>query len=136
MTDRRVVFRKQSIIETVEVDGVTSAPSHGLFQPSFPLCEADYLRLQESRPVVAALGGAVLSFALTYGLPRIVAHYQATEAAPSPLSDTDVWITVIALVVGILLLGASRLMSSAKREVKKRIEQHFSDNPGQLEYRA
>ncbi len=57
--------------QTVVLPAPPTTPSLLLYQPAFPLSEADYLRLTQASPFFAAVGGVFVSFGLSY-VPRIV----------------------------------------------------------------
>lgn len=58
--------------QTVVLPAPPTTPSLLLYQPAFPLSEADYLRLTQASPFFAAVGGVLVSFGLSYVLPIVV----------------------------------------------------------------
>ena len=121
----------QVLHQTVVVADAPTAPVHGLFQPYFPLSQVDFLRLQGTSNLLDGLGAGVITFAFTYGLPLFM-----TQLRSGPKMQTvDWWITGGGILLGIALLIVARVVSSHRRAVLKRIEQHFADNPGQQEFR-
>lgn len=122
----------QRFNQPLEVEGGEVAPSYGLFQPCYPLSEADFLRLQKSNSVMAALGGGLTSFALTLGLPLLVAYVRTPSVAPS---IAEVVVVATSLLVGVILLGLASHFSSDRRRIMKKVDEHFRDNPAEPELR-
>lgn len=117
--------------QTVVVADAPTAPVHGLFQPYFPLSHADFLRLQSTSNLWDGLGAGIITFAFTYGLPLFVTQLQSGPK----MQARDWWIVGGAIVGGIVCLVIARIVSSQRRAVLKGIEQHFTENPGQQEFR-
>ncbi|HUG02095.1 MAG TPA: hypothetical protein VML95_09525 [Longimicrobiales bacterium] len=128
--DRLIANRRFN--QPLEVEGGEVAPSYGLFQPCYPLSEADFLRLQKSNSVMAAIGGGLTSFALTLGLPLLVAYLRQPSTVPSV---PEMVIVAISLVTGLLLLGLATHFSSDRRSIMKKVNEHFRDNPAEPEFR-
>jgi len=122
----------QPLQQTVE----RVAPTHGLFQPCYNLSEADFLRLQQSSPVLAAVGGAITSFSLSYLLPVTVEFFLKPVGARGSFPVAALWVGMGSLAVGLVLLGASLVFSRERHRVMKRIRHHFDSNPSELEYRG
>ena len=121
----------QVLHQTVVVADAATAPVHGLFQPYFPLSHVDFVRLQGTSNLFDGLGAGVITFAFTYGLPLFVTQLQAGPK----MQTRDWWIVGGGIVAGIVLIVIARVVSSHRRAVLKRIEKHFTDNPGQQEFR-
>ena len=55
--NENTIVTGQRFEKTIQVSDIESQPAQGLFQPWYPLSEADYLRLRQSSSVLATLGG-------------------------------------------------------------------------------
>lgn len=110
-------------------------PSVGLYQPTFPLTEADFLRLQKSSPALSAIGGTVLAFGLSYGLPGLLTTWRIKPDERNWLDD-DLMIAGTFVLLGLLFLGLGVLFSRERFQLMKRIRTHFTLNPGQHEFRG
>jgi len=51
------------------------------------------------------------------------------------MQSRDWWIVGGGILAGIILIVIARVVSSHRRTLLKRIEKHFTDNPGQQEFR-
>ena len=122
----------RTITHTLRVTGGRTEPAHGLYQPSFSLGEADFLRLKQASPVLAAIGGSILSFGLVYALP-ILANYLVKK---TPIDKIEAWISSGTIIVGSLFVLASVLVSRERRKVLRRVKEHFENNPAKLAYRV
>jgi hypothetical protein len=113
-----------------------ATPSHGLFQPYYPLSEADYLRLKGTG-ILYGLGGGVFGFGLTYLLPIVIPYFLALIRHQGyKLSPLDLSVGLGISVVGLIMIGMGKVMSGDKRKVLKSIDEHFSDNPARPEIRV
>ena len=92
------------------------------------------MRLRESNSLLAGLGGAALSFALSDGLPTIVKLIR-NEIKFETMPKIQLLTPTIALVIGIILLGSSVYLASGRRKILKKITDHFAENPGTVEVR-
>ena len=138
MTDTSLsqTINEQTFNQPINVDVQETLPTHGLFQPYFPLSEADYLRLKIRSSVLTGLGAGILTFGISYILPKAVSYLRALLTNQTyDISYTDVWIGTICIVIGGLLILWGFLFSRDKRNVMKRIKIHFRENPGQPEIR-
>jgi len=122
--------------KTLTIGDVSTPPSQGLFQPSYALSEADYLRLKQPSRILAGVGGVVLSFSLTYSLPKIVTSLNTSGGKSVPIEGPDLWISSISFTLGLGLIVVSYFFSGERRRVMKKIKKHFQENPGELEYRV
>jgi hypothetical protein len=126
-------IENRTFTQSIRVEGGTLPPSHGLYQPSFNLSEADYLRLKSSSPTLMAAGAAVLSFGISYALPLVVRVFLRDPVAVKP---SEWWVAGIAVGLGALLLLGGLLYSRERRSLLRRIDSHFKNNPAELEYRV
>lgn len=119
--------------EPVELPAAAAAlPRHSLVSAPYNLSSRDFERLKQFDPVFAAAGGAVLSFALTYGLPLVARWF--TSAKP-PVQATEWWISLASLVVGLALLLFGLFAPRGRRAVMKKIDAHFQAHPDILLYK-
>lgn len=127
----------QNINQTVELPAsADQLPRHSIYQRPYDLTQVDFLRLKQFDPVLAASGGAVISFCLTFGLPLFARWLAPVGGTLSqPLSRNDWLIFFGSAVVGGLLLLFGFLIPSGRRTVLKNIELHFEKNPPGLFYR-
>lgn len=123
----------RTFTQSIRVEGGTVPPSHGLYQPSFNLSEADYLRLKSTSPTLMAAGAAVLSFGASYALPLVV---RVILRDTNRVQASEWWVAGITIVLGSLILVAGLLYSGERRSVLRRIDSHFKNNPAELEYRV
>lgn len=115
--------------QTVVLSAPPTEPSLLLYQPAFPLSEADYLRLTQASPFFAAVGGVLLSFGLSYILPIVVKALDTDPKARSwPMGE--IYVAVCCMLLGGLSLALSYWAGTARRNVLSRIRNHFRDNPG------
>lgn len=127
-----------SASEHTSKEGIAEATRPGdmpilvLSQPVYPVSEAVFLRLQRSNTVLAAVGGTVSSFGLSYALPIIVGAAR-TPADKWVWPIADVWIAAGLVAVGCALLTLSVLMGQGRRRLVAEMRQHFERNPGHLE---
>ena len=127
----------QTFTRSIEVGGATVSPIPGLYQPAFPLGEADFLRLTLSSPWLTSAGAAVLSFGLSYALPLVVQLLLELRAGTkSTIGVESWWISVALLVAGAALLIGGLFFSRERRKVFKRIQAHFDTNPAELAHRV
>lgn len=121
----------KNFYRTVEVEKPEAEPAVGLFQPWYPLSEADFLRLQKSSSIFAGLGGAVSTFGVSFILPKIASNLSENG---TPLQGQDLLIAAIALIVGIAFIVCSFTLSRERRGVRKKIRKHFQSNPAETAY--
>jgi len=114
---------------TVNLEAAPTTPSLDLYQPTFPLSEADYLRLTQASPAFAAIGSVFVTFGLTYILPIAVKVLDA-EPKLRTWPKADLYIAGGCILLGIICMVLSYWFSSARRDVFRRIRNHFRDNPG------
>lgn len=108
-----------------------TTPSVGLFQPTYPLTEVDFVNLQRSSPLLAAVGGAVTSFGLSTLLP-LGAKLFEQAASERDFLTLELKVSYVTVVVGLAFLGLSFFVSSPRRSVLAKIRSHFRDNPGEM----
>lgn len=118
--------------QTVDVASTPAAPSYGLFQPYFPLTEADYLRMKAPQSVLYGAAAGILAFGVTYLLSPLTALVVSWiwPGSPTP-STTNLIMGAGILLVGLLVLWAAHSRSSERRTVMENIKQHFEENPGE-----
>lgn len=120
--------------QTIEATATQVTPSFGLYQPSFPLTDGDFERLQKVSPALTAIGGSVLSFGLSYGIPVFVKVFRvASDKRAWPVDD--LYISGGLCLLGVVLLLAARFFSRERYRVMRKIRDHFKQNPGQHEIR-
>lgn len=130
-TEPREVTNQQ-FNQPVQVDAVPAPPSLVLYQPCFPMSEADFLRLQQSDSLLAGLGGAGLTYGVSEGLPILGQLIRGTAT----LNITGpILLPLIAFLAGAVLLIWSVMNAKGKRTVMGKIRRHFAANPGALEIR-
>jgi hypothetical protein len=112
-----------------------SLPRHGLVTRPFDLSPRDFERLKQFDPVWAAAGGAILTFALTYGLPLATRWLGVGDPPIKPVSAAEWWIFVAIAALGVLLLVVGLLLPRGRRAVMKKIDEHFKANPDVLLYK-
>jgi hypothetical protein len=125
----------QTFTTTQVVNDVIVEPSVGLYQPVYPLTEAEFMKLRQSSMVFSAIAGSLISFGLAYALPLLVNHALSDPKTRAPLKQADLWVAGLTIAVGLVLLGASFTASTERRSLLTRIKKHFSENPGQHEIR-
>jgi hypothetical protein len=133
MTQDSPEIRDKTIRETLVIPLVGSEPDAGIYQPSFPMTEADFLRLGKSNSVLTALGGAVLMFGLQVLLPLMLEYVRSQNA--TLIVTADLAVGVIAFLVGMTLLIIGFAFSRDRRQVLKKIRKHFRDYPGRVAVR-
>lgn len=134
-TTDRIENRTFDSVLTAPAAGTTPA-SHGLFSPCFNLSEADFMRLQSSSPVLMAVGGVTIAFALSNGLPLVAAYLLDPAGHPFPGTLTVVSVVVAPLAVGLICLIVGRLYSRERYKLVKRIRATFAENEPKVEYRG
>ena len=117
--------------QTIEAVAPQVAPSLDLFQPTYPLSEQNFMRLRKTSPALAAIGGTVFSFGLSYGLPIAVKVFRE-RAGDRVWPIADVWIVVILMTFGGVTMLAGLLFSIERFRVIRAIRAHFRTNPGRL----
>lgn len=126
----------QTFTHSIEVSGATVSPIPGLYQPAFPLGEADFLRLRLSSPWLTSAGAAVLSFGLSYALPLAVQVFLERRAGKTTtIAVESWWISGALLAAGVALLIGGLVFSRERRRVLKRIQAHFETNPAELAHK-
>jgi amino acid permease len=129
--DGKTVVRDKTFNQTFTVvNSVSTTPSVGLFQPCFPLSEADFIKMSKTSNTLTALGGGIFSYSVSYALPKVIDAYKNNLAKSVDLATTDIYIISVTLVIGVALFIASYYFSSDKRNVIKKIKNHFIENPG------
>jgi hypothetical protein len=120
--------------ETVIVSeaAAMAAPVLGIFQPSFPLTHMDFVTIQRPSLFWTGLGSVLCTFSVAYALPKVIGRIQS---ATYKIEASDWWIIGGTFGLGVVCFGVSRIFSSDRRAVLKRIKQFFKNNPGQPEYR-
>lgn len=134
-TQREEIVKGKTFSEPFQGAVNESTPTHGLFQLCYNLSEADFLRLQQSSPVLASIGAAITSFSLSYLFPGLVQYYLTPKTTRGPFPQTTLWVGGSSLLLGAIILGSSLFASKERRKVLKRIRAHFKNNPSELEYR-
>lgn len=127
--------QNQTIRTTVTVVASDLEPSIGLFQPSFPLTEANFLRMKQTSPVLTSAAGAIIAFGLSYFLPVLIRTLRAPSKDRTWPVD-DLMVSGVCLVIGGLLLVFAYFASKGRRRVLRAIEGHFESHPGQHEVRT
>ena len=105
-----------------------TTPSLLLYQPAFPLSEADYLRLTQASPFFAAVGSALVSFGLSYVLP-IVGKALDTDPKATTWPIVDIYIGGGCILLGVVSLVLSYWRGRARQNVLTNIRTHFENNP-------
>jgi len=124
----------QRFDKTVQVSNVESQPDHGLFQPWYPLSEADFLRLWQSNSLLATLGGATMTFGISYIAPKLVNY--CTGVSGAALRDQEILLAAIAVLVGAALMVGSIVFSRGRRKIRSKIKKHFANYPPEEAYRV
>jgi hypothetical protein len=127
--------KNETHTETLSVRASESPLSPVLAQPLFQLSEADFLRLRHSSPVLGGAGGACVTFALAYALPKLV-QLLVTAPGHAPWSSTDTIVVSVCGGLGLGLLVARYFLSKDRRGVMKKVRVFFEQNPGKHEIRA
>ena len=125
----------QKFTETEVLGDVTQPPSLVLYQPCYPISEADFLRLQQASPVLASISGGLLSFGCAYALPLVVQVIRKAEGRAMP-EATDWWVVGAIFAIGLGFGVASILMSRERRKLLKAMRLHFLGNPAKAELRG
>lgn len=136
--DLRIGIAQQHVQQegqTNELPAGRVTPSLGLYQATFPLSEADFMRLQKSSPAMSAVGGAVLAFGISYALP-VVVRLLKLDSSQRDWSQDDLWIGGVIATVGLIFLAMGLLYSRDRNRLMKRIREHFAQNPGHHEVRG
>jgi hypothetical protein len=122
--------------EPVELPAAAaSLPRHALVTRPYDLSPREFEHLKQFDPVFAAAGGAVLSFALTFGLPLIVRWLVPSDPPGHAPSVQEWWIFGVGFAIGALLLVFGLFAPRQRRAVMKKIDDHFKANPDQLFYK-
>jgi hypothetical protein len=101
------------------------------YQQPFPLTDGDFLRLKHTpNSVLMSLAGALWGSGLTQGLPLVVGFFRNES-----VSGDRVLMAVGFLMAGFIARGLGVLLNRTRKQVMRRIERHFEDNPGDLGYR-
>lgn len=129
--DGKTVVRDETFTKTFTlVNSVSTTPSVGLYQPCFPLSEADFMKMSKTSNTLSALGGAFFSYSVSYALPKVIDAYKSNADKLTVIATTDIYIISITFVVGVALFIARDYCSSDKRKVVSKIKNHFIENPG------
>jgi hypothetical protein len=123
--------REQHQTVIVSEADAEAPPIPGIFQPSFQLTREDFMILRSVSRFWSSLGGVLCTFSVAYSLPRV----SDLMRAGTTIEATDWWIIGVLLALGLGCFGVTRILSSERRALEKRIKQFFKDNPGQPEYR-
>lgn len=107
-----------------------SVPSAGLFQLSYSLSEANFLRLTSGNPTLLAVGAALLGLGLTSGAPVLVTQWLVDGGQRWRGTDTaELFAAAVFLVLGSTLSLWGTLWSRERSSLVRSIRKHFADNP-------
>lgn len=108
-----------------------SIPSAGLFQLSYSLSEANFLRLTSGNPTLLAVGAALLGLGLTSGAPILVSQLWLVDGGQRwPGVDTaELIAATVFIVLGATLSLWGTLWSQERSGLVRSIRKHFADNP-------
>ena len=119
----------QEFDHAVEFQVAPAEPHHGLYQPYFPLSEADFLRLESRARWPSVSGAALLAFGLTQGLP--ILNLAVRKQLPGDLSLARWLLPLVAVIIGGSLIALGLTLSKDRRRVRRTIREHFTKNPGE-----
>ena len=151
------LIENREVSEPIKLTAVYSGSSlTATVEPDFHLCEADYLRLTQSRTnlkewannfLVASIGGVLVvcgKFVASIFYASNPVNPPASNTAINPaISPTinppinptieawELWTLGIGFVVAILLFGLSLKFPSDKSKTLADMKKHFSSNPRQ-----
>jgi hypothetical protein len=103
----------------------------GIFQPSFPLTNAEFVTIQSPSRFWTGLGRVLLTFSVVYALPKVIGLIRSG----TKIDAADWWIIGVIFALGLVCFGVSWIFSSERRAVLNSIKQFFKDNPGQPVHR-
>lgn len=106
-------------------------PSADLFQLSYSLSEANFLRLTSGHPTLLAAGAALLGLGLTSGAPILVNRLWLLDGGQSwRVADTaELIAAAVFLVLGATLSLWGTVWSRERSSLLRSIRKHFADNP-------
>ena len=147
------LIENRNVSEPIRLSGAyTGSSLTATVQPDFPLCEADYLRLTQSRTnlkewannfVVATIGGSLVvcgKFITSIFHASTSVNPPANNPAINPVISPvikptieawELWTLGIGFVIAILLFLLSSKYPSDKSKTLSDMKKHFSSNPRQ-----
>ena len=123
------VYENQVITQTLVTENLFTGYAIGTFQENFQLCEADFLRLKNESSTWTTWSLNVLFASIGYGFSILPKWISEITGKPEKVSQSE-WIALfVCLAVCFVLFLLSKLIPNEKKELLKRMDQHFKSAP-------
>lgn len=123
------VYENQVITQTVMTENLFTGISIGTFQEGFQLCEADFLRLRNEGTALTTWSLNILFASIGYGMSILPKWISEIAGKAEKVSQSE-WAALAAcLAASLVLFLISKFISNEKKELLKRMDQHFKSAP-------
>lgn len=121
----RKIIKGEQTTEPYLVPDLLSGASVGTWQEDFPLREVDFERIKHSNPITFIWANSLLLTSFGFGLSLIAKGYSDISAI-----NRGEWVALgIGLGSSLVLYVIGILLPNKRKEVMKKIEEHFKKAP-------
>jgi hypothetical protein len=123
------VYENQVITQTVMTENLFTGVSIGTFQEDFQLCEADFLRLRNEGTALTTWSLNILFASIGYGMSILPKWISELAGRGEKVSQSEWTALAACLAVSLVLFVVSKFTPNEKKELLKRMDQHFKSAP-------
>lgn len=123
------VYENQVITQTVMAENLFTGVSIGTFQEDFQLCEADFIRLRNEGTALTTWSLNILYASVGYGMSILPKWISEIAGQGEKVSQSEWTALAACLAVSLVLFLVSRFTPNEKKELLKRMDQHFKSAP-------
>lgn len=123
------IYNNETLTESVQAEGLLTAPTVGTWQEDFNLSEADFVRLKSGKPVTFNWANSILLTSIGWGF-NILSKWFPTfkdPAVQSKITDGEIYTLVAGCSLALILYLIGLTMPNDRKTVMKSIETHFKN---------
>jgi uncharacterized membrane protein YkvI len=123
------ILENQIITQTVMTPNMLTGVAIGTFQEDFQLCEADFLRLRNEGSMLSTWSLNILFAAIGFGMSILPKWISEIAGKPEKVSQSEWAVLAIGIAISVLLFLVNKLILNEKKELLKRMANHFKSAP-------